>query len=208
MGKDVNICRHLGKCDCKSQKAGLPSQETNIKYQMTNRKELLKWELETKSILNELNWKLTKAERALYLHQTTLEECKEKLQTNQQRLEETRMALQFLSYNHPLRAKCEDELYKTEISIFRLENKLKKFSTLKLIQLEIKKEVLIQEIKYYEGVLKSVTNLPNPPVVFRRVLNIPDGEVRRNSLPDEGDIFILRLKQEAIDVRNLFLSVG
>ncbi len=173
-----------------------------------NQKELLKWEAETKSILNELNWKLIKAERTFYLYQTALQECSEKLQANRQRAEETKMALQFLSDNHPLKNKCEDDLYKTEIRIFRLENRLKSFSSLKTIQLEIKKIIFLEEIKYYEGVLLEIKNLLNPPVVLRRVLNTPDGETGRNSRPDEENIFNHQLKKEAIDVRNLFLSVG
>ncbi len=173
-----------------------------------DQKELLKWELEVKSILGELDWKRIKSERALFLHQSALQECNEKLQANQQRAAETRMALQFLSDNHPLRHTCVEDLLKTEIRIFRLENKLKKLSPLKTIQLEIKEIVIKEEIMYYQGVLKSIADLRNPPVVLRRVSNTPDGETGRNPLPDEGKIFILQLEQEAIDTRNLFLSVG
>ncbi len=184
------------------------SMKTTEIINKLNQKELLKWEAETKSILSELNWKLTKAERTLYLHQTALEQCKEKLQANLQRAAETRMALQFLSETHPLRHKCEDDLYRTEIRIFRLENKLKSFSSLKAIQLEIKKIIIAKEIKYYEGILTSIENMLWSTLVLRRILNTPDGEVRRNPRPDEENIFILQLKQEVIDVRNLFLSVG
>ncbi len=130
---------------------------------------------------------------------------------------------------------CEDDLYRTEIKIFRLENKLKRFSSLKTIQLEMKKIVITEDIKYYEGIINEIKNLLHPPVVLRRVLNTPDGEAARNSKPDEGKIFHIfqpsrnrafqptkykisrrlemttlriRLKQEAIDIGDLFLSVG
>ncbi len=191
-----------------------------------NQKELLKWEAETGSILDELNWKLIKAERTLYLHQTALQECREKLETHRKRAEETRMALQFLSEGHPLRDKCEDDLYRTEIRIFRLENRLKKFSLVKPIQLEMKKIIVSEEIKYYEGILKSIENMLWSTLVLSRVMEAPDGETARNAVSDKENIFILplkqeavdignffypsnlQLKQEAIDVRNLFLSVG
>ncbi len=154
-----------------------------------DKKELLQWEAEVKSVLGELDWKRIRAERTLHLHRTAILECTEKLQAYRQRAEETKMALQFFSETHPLRYKCEEDLLKTEISIFRLENKLKKLSPEKIIPLEIKGIVIKEEINYYQGILQSIRNLLNPPVVLRRVLNIPDGEVKRNPLPDEGMIF-------------------
>ncbi len=141
-----------------------------------DKNELLKWKAETNSMLNELNWRLMKAERALYLHQSGKEECIQKLQTERKRAEETRMALQFLSTNHPLRHKCQDDLYRAEIRIFRLENKLKKFSSLKLIQLEVKKLVLVEEIRYYQNLVKEADALLNPVVVLRKISNSPNVE--------------------------------
>ncbi len=172
-------------------------------------RELLKWESEVKSILNELDWKLTKAERALYLHQTGLEEVNQKLQIDLQRMEETKKAIQYFSETHPLRYKCEEDLLKTEIRIFRLQNRLRRFSPIKLIQLEIRKIILAQEIKYYETVLESIENMLRPVVVLRKVSETADGEVGRNVLPDEQMmLFMPQLKQEAVDVGNYFLSVG
>ncbi len=112
-------------------------------------------------------------------------ECTEKLQTNQKRVSETRMALEFLSEGHPLRSKCEDDLYKTEIKIFRLENRLKRFSSLKQIQLEIKKVIISAEIKYYEEILKSITDLLYPPLVLPSLLQNPDGQTVRKPLSAE-----------------------
>ncbi len=173
-----------------------------------DKNELLKWKAEASSILNELNWKLIKTERALYLHQSALKKCTEKLESERKRAEETRKAMQFLSEGHPLRHKCQDDLYRTEIRIFRLENKLKKFSILKPIHLEIKKQVLAAEIQYYEGISKSIENMLWSTLVLSRVMDPPDGDMVRNILPDEGNIFILQPKQLAMDVEELFLSVG
>jgi hypothetical protein len=153
--------------------------------------ELLKWKVELKSILDESRWKLIKTERALHLHQSALQECKEKLESERKRVEETKMALQFLSETHPLRHKCEDDIYRAEIRIFRLENKLKKFSILKPIQLGIKKIAIEAEIKYYEGVLKSIENMLRPTFILQLKQRAIDGGVR-NVLPDEEKIFILQ----------------
>ncbi len=151
--------------------------------------ELLKWKVELKAILDESRWKLIKTERALHLHQSAFQECKEKLESQSKRVEETKMALQFLSEGHPLRHRCEDDLYKTEIRIFRLENKLKKFSILKPIQLEIKKIIVLEEIKYYEGILQSIENLLRPTFMLQLKQEAIDGEVVRIPRPDEENVF-------------------
>ncbi len=173
-----------------------------------DKKGLLEWKAELKSVLDELNWKLIKTERALYLHQSALQECREKLESERKRAEETRMAMQFLSATHPLRYKCEDDLFRTEIRIFRLENKLKKISILKPIQLEIKKVIVLEEIRYYEGVLQEIENMLRPPVVLRKVLDAPDGDVGRNLQPDEGKIFILQPNRKKIDVKKSICTEG
>ncbi len=153
---------------------------------------ILKLATKIRTVLNELDWKLIKAERALYIHQTSLQECTEKLQANQQRASETKMALQFLSAGHPLRHQCEDDLYKTEIRILRLQNRLKRFSNLKSIQLEIKKIVLTEEISYYNGILKAIDDLLNPPLIVRTLPASPEGE----AIKKERRLYESKLKDE------------
>ncbi len=177
---------------------------TTIIINNLDKKELLKWKAEIGSILDESRWKLTKTERVLHLHQSALQGCREKLESERKRAEETRLVLQFLSEGHPLRHRCEDDIYKTEIRIFRLENKLKKFSILKPIQLEIKKITIETEIKYYEEIIDEINNLLNPPVVLRRILNSPDGEAARNLQPYDENIFILQPKKEAMVLEKRF----
>jgi len=121
-----------------------------------NKTELLQLQNDYQALLQELKWKLAKAERSISLKQNALTSFNQRLAKDRQRLMENEAVLEILSSSHPLRKKMEEDLYRTRFRIQRLESREEKFSMADLALLEAKVQALKSKINFYKNTLDEI----------------------------------------------------